>query len=379
MSYKARIALITRSLDLGGSERQLIELAKHLNTESFESKVFCLYSGGKLSDELLKNNIKYFSAHKRGRWDIIFPLFRLYSDLIRFNPIIVHSFLTIPNLLMVMMKCLRPSINLVWGIRSSFMDLSKYDFVAQLSSILERGLGNIPDAIIANSEASRGEYGFSKRNSNRIIVVPNAIDTQRFSPDPVARKEVREELQIGHSQVVIGMVARIDPMKDHLNFFEAVRISNINDANFKFLCIGGGEFEYVRFLQKTCDGMGLSNIQWLGERMDVERIYNALDIHSLTSLGEGFPNTVAESMASGVPNVATDVGDIAHIIGNTGALIPVGDPEGLARAWGEMKKKLKINKEVVTQASRRRICQNFSAEGITVNLEQIYSELISGK
>jgi glycosyltransferase involved in cell wall biosynthesis len=130
------------------------------------------------------------------------------------------------------------------------------------------------------------------------------------------------------------MVARCDPQKDYQNLLLALQIFCKKTATpWKFLIVGRN----TESLAGEVERLGLApHILILGARHDIAHVLNALDVHVLSSAyGEGFPNVLAEAMACGVPCVATDVGDAARIVENTGWIVAPRDPEFLADALNQ--------------------------------------------
>jgi glycosyltransferase involved in cell wall biosynthesis len=120
-----------------------------------------------------------------------------------------------------------------------------------------------------------------------------------------------------------------------------------------------------------------SNFHLLGYRDDIPRVMNALDIHTLSSRAEAFPNVTGEAMASGVPCVATDVGDTAALIADTGISVPAGDPQALADGWRLILSMDPAARRTMGEEARRRIQENFSIQLIARRYEALYSQILS--
>src|SRR5690349_16733019 len=124
------ITFLVRSLDIGGAERQLVELATGLHRAGWGVEVITFYGKGPLEHQLQTARVPLFCLDKRGRWDVL-CLLKLARRLRRDKPDIVHGYLPLPNILLSM---LRPSVRtrVVWGIRASNMDLARYDWLARV-------------------------------------------------------------------------------------------------------------------------------------------------------------------------------------------------------------------------------------------------------
>ena len=155
---------------------------------------------------------------------------------------------------------------------------------------------------------------------------------------------------------MIGLVARLHPLKDHHTFLRAAARFAHARPDARFVCIGGGPGKYLHDLRELADRLGLSNkISWTGFIMDDMRAaYNALNICCSSSSTEGTSNAIAEAMACGVPCVVTDVGDSKLIIGETGVLVPPKNPEALSAGFAVMAERLNENPQL-PHAVRERI------------------------
>ena len=122
--------------------------------------------------------------------------------------------------------------------------------------------------------------------------------------------------------------------------------------------------------------LGLTDsVTFLGERSDVESFYAALDIASLSSYGEGFPNVIGEAMACCIPCVVTDVGDCRRVVGKTGIVVPAKDPEALRNGWNRLINKGQEERAKLGIAARRRIHENFEISKVAGQYEELYQKL----
>ena len=372
-----KITLLTRSLAYGGSERQLVSLAKELHKRQHPVVVVVFYSGGPLEKELRQAGVTVRELDKRGRWDIIRFLLRFVRLLHEERPDVLYGFLGTPNLLTVLFKPIFPHIRMVWGVRASCVDFARYDWLVGLQHKVERRLSRFADLIIVNSHAGLDHavaHGFPK---NKMVVIPNGIDAERFRPDLEARWRVRGEWGVNETEKLIGLVGRLDPMKDHPTFLKAAALLAQERDDVRFVCVGGGPADYRREMHGLGRELGLTErVIWAGTREDVPAVYNALDVAASSSIGEGFPNTVSEAAACGVPCTVTDVGDSARIVGNGELVVPPSDPEALAALWAKIIDKPASARELLGRDLRRRVVDRFSLEQMVV---QTTESLISVK
>jgi glycosyltransferase involved in cell wall biosynthesis len=376
MSAPISVVFLTRSLEAGGAEVQLVSLATALPRDQFAVTVLCFYEIGPLLDTLREAGIPVVSLRKAGRWDIPRFFARLVRELRALRPDVIHAFLGPPNILAALAKFFLPSIRVVWGVRASNMDLSQYDFTWRLGFAVERRLSSRADLIVANSAAGRDHVRQQGFAANRLTVVPNGIDTAHFDVSPQVREVVRRDWGVADDECLIGLAARLDPMKDHENFLRAASLLVSDTPRVRFVCIGGDGLADRGGLQRLADELGIGEqVIWAGYRKDMAAVLSALDIHtSASAFGEGFSNTVAESMAAGVPNAVTDVGDSALIVGDTGEVVPPRDPTRLADAWRALLPQDEAERRQRRAACRARIDENYSRATMVDRMAALYRD-----
>jgi glycosyltransferase involved in cell wall biosynthesis len=259
------------------------------------------------------------------------------------------------------------------------MDLGRYDWSHRMTDFLQRLMIRRPDRIVVNSHAGR-DFAASRGFPGSLqTVIANGIDTKKFAHDPDAGRSIRNGWGVSQSNKLIGIVARLDPMKDHHTFLKAAAVASDRDPGLRFVCVGDGAPDYRAELQAFATGLGLDDrITWAGECRDLPAIYSALDLATLTSaFGEGFPNTVGEAMACEIPCVVTDVGDAAFVVDQTGVVIPPSQPQALAEAWGTMMDEPPSVHQARGRDSRDRILENFSISIMVQSHAEMYQVLIS--
>ena len=363
-----KIIFLTRSLHYGGAERQLVALAKGLHQRGHSVIVAALYPDGPLQAELDCAGVLVHIFEKKGRWDMFSFLMNVYRFLRNEAPDILHGYLVVPNLLAILFKPFLLRTKVVWGVRASDVDLSQYDRLARFTFRLSVFLSRFADRIIVNSKCGMAYHQKQGYPLEKMVVVPNGIDTERFKPNAEDRARIRKEWGIGDSEKLVGLVARLDPMKDHHTFLEAAAILVNQREDIRFVCVGDGDRDYREMLHRKSTELGLNDrLLWAGSRTDASAIYNAFDVATCTSITEGFPNVVGEAMSCGIPCVVTDVGDSAVIVGDLGFVVPPRDPRSLADAWNRCLSEA----HTVSQLDiRARIIREYSLQSLVEHTEQ---------
>lgn len=308
-------------------------LARCLASAGHPVVVAVFYTGGALESELDGSSVRLVSLAKTSRWDNLRFIFRLIALLRAEKPDAVYSFLTVANLLNVLLKPLTPGSRRVWAHCTAGLDLSAYDTMFRLTDAVEARLARWADAIIANSRAGVTDALRRGYPKDRVKLVANGIDTARLRADPTARETLRAAWRVATDAPLMGLVGRLDPVKGHPLFLQAVAKALTQVPTARFVCVGAGQADYTRHLKQLAVQLGVTNaVIWAGERNDMVAVYSALDGLVSASSAEGLSNTLCEAMAFGLPCLATDVGDSARLLDGLGVLVPPNDPEALGAA-----------------------------------------------
>ena len=366
-----RLVLAIRSLDIGGAERQFIELVKGIDNTKFEVTVCTMYGG--IQEPIVREipGITYHNLGKKGRYDI-FDFCRKYRRLLNeVRPDVIYSFMGEMNLFSLWCKPKRT--RLIWGFRASDMDLRRYGTVPRLVFGLQKRFSCRVDRIIANSHASVAFHEANGFCMDRAVVIPNGIDTERFCRDLGKRETFRKRYDLAESDIAIGIVARIDPMKGYPVLARAAKALFERHENAKFFAVGDGDPSIKNECETILGEFSGSRFVWLGRQESMEEIYSGLDIVVSPSLfGEGFSNSVAEAMSCEVPCVVTDVGDSAVIVGDAGIVVPSNDHKVLSKG---IEKMMQVDLSKLGKRARDRIKENFSIDKMIHRTEGIIYEI----
>jgi glycosyltransferase involved in cell wall biosynthesis len=183
-----------------------------------------------------------------------------------------------------------------------------------------------------------GEEGVGRFPWRRIreVVIPNGIP---LPPVPTAddRAQARAELGLHPDEVVVGIVARLSAQKAHHVLFEAIARLTPQHPRLRLVVVGEGA--RAAELVGIADRLGIADrVHFTGLRRDVARLLPGFDMSCLSSVHEGAPIILIESMAAEVPVVATDCGAVRDMVtdGHEGYLVPVNDVDALADRLGQL-------------------------------------------
>jgi glycosyltransferase involved in cell wall biosynthesis len=187
---------------------------------------------------------------------------------------------------------------------------------------------------------------------------------------------VRAELRLPADALLVGVIGRYHPVKDHAGFLESAALLRKKAPETHFLLIGRGVGDNPVLTERS-SALALSGaVHFLGERTDVPRLAASLDIAVSSSYSESLPSVIGEAMSCGVPCVVTDVGDSAWLVGDTGMVVPPQNPAALAEACARLVRLgLEGRKELGAQA-RRRIVRQFSLSAFAGRYQRLYQQAI---
>jgi len=369
------IVHIISDLDAGGAEVMLAKLVGGMDRARFSSTVISLTDRGQLGEQIESLGVAVHTLGMRRGWPDIRALPRLIRLLKILNPTIVQSWLYHADLLSTLAVKFSGLPILVWNVRCSDMDLKHYRPLTRWVQWVLALWSAAPAAVVVNSEAGRLQHERLGYHPQRWDVIPNGFDTQQFHPDSSTRLARRKEWEVPDDTVVVALIARVDPMKDHAAFLAAAQEVVGARRNACFLLVG----KDTQTLAQAVAAKGLTDrVRLLGYRKNIECLLPGVDVVCLSSaFGEGFPNVLGEAMACGVPCVSTDVGDARSIIGDIGLVVPARTPASLALAIIDLIDRGPAAREHLGRASRVRIETEYSLARIVDRYTALYSDLCS--
>ena len=371
-----RIMHLITTLSVGGAETNLYRLLSKTDLSIFKTEVVSLTDKGIIGEKIMSLGVPVHALGLQIGVPNLLSIGRLVRRIRQHRPHIIQAWMYHANILGLLATKLNKLPTLVWNIRCSDIPFSNYRPQTGWIVKLCANLSAIPDAIIINSRKGMNEHIKLGYKSDRMLYIPNGIDPDLFRPNPEARRFVRRELGLPKDATIVGFVARWDPLKDHTTFIQAAALLSREHEHTYFLLIGKDIDWDTPQLASLIKDAGLQDRMFLlGLRDDISRMTAAVDIACSSSVTEGFPTTVLEAMACGVPCVVTDVGDSASIVGDTGFAVPSRNPDALAKAWASLLTMDVDKRRDLGVTARNRVISRFSLEKVTRQYESLYYEL----
>lgn len=357
-----KILHLTLSLNVGGRERVIVNLSNNLLKEGFISSICCLRKSGVLS-QYLNDRIKVFEVFKKHRVDL--SIIKQLKDYLKSNNISIihcHNPGTLFYGLIAAKWAKTPSIistehgfsnKILW--RGRLKESMLYRYVDEIIAVSE----NLKELMIENYKIS----------PEKITLLPNGSPSAKVNEN---KYNSRRTLGMPENIFNIGIIARLDPVKNHKMLLDAIYNIVKNKLSVHLWIVGSGKEKEK--IEKETKRLEIEEyVSLLGERNDVPIILNALDCLVLSSFSEGFPVTILEAMSAGLPIIATDVGGNREIIknGRSGILVKSNSSEELAKAIISLMKDRKL-REKIGLTAKQQFEKYYSMEKMIVEMTEIY-------
>lgn len=373
---RKKILFVISTLEVGGTERQLVAMLSRFDRERFEPAVCVLSPGGVLEEEVRSLGVGLHVIPLRGLSPvrhlppIVSLIWRLLKVVRSEKPDLIHGLLFWDYVLAACAGRLARVPAVVAGRRSlSRSRPRKY-------LVLERFVNRLTDLVIANSEAVREDTIRRERlPAQKVRVIHNGIDLDRFDQGGLDGGPAGlPELAAGPH--VVAVVANFLKYKGHLLFLEAWAEAIRQVPGAFAVLVGDGPTR--RAVEEAARTTGMADrVFFAGMRHDVPAILRAVALYVHPSEEEGFSNAILEAMAAGRPVVATKVGGTpeAVIHGQTGLLVRPGDSRELARAIVRVLAHPDDARRM-GEAGRRRIAEEFTIDMMVERYQCLYDELL---
>jgi glycosyltransferase involved in cell wall biosynthesis len=306
---------------------------------------------------------------------------KLYRLIRQIDPDVIQTWMYHSDFLGSIVARLAGKKVVVWGIHNTNLDPAKTALSTRTIVRICALLSGIPRKIISCSQEGIKVHAALGYQPQKMVVIPNGYDISEFSPKPASRSELRCQWQIADDTVLLGLVARWNPQKDHANLIAALaHLKTQTQSPWHCVLVGSSLDADNQVLAELLATHGVEDrVTLLGVRSDIPAVMNALDLHVLSSAyGEAFPNVVAEAMACETPCIVTEVGDSALIVGDTGWIVPPSNSLALATAISQAIQD-RSDRSAWTQRQancRQRIESNFNLQIMVEKYNEVWSSSI---
>jgi sugar transferase (PEP-CTERM/EpsH1 system associated) len=371
MNGKIHISHIVPSFEVGGLQNGIVNLMNHMNTDIFEFSI-CTFEQfmGESRNRVKRRDVQYYALNKREGNDFSLPrkLTRIFKQE---HVTIVHTHnwgTYLEGLIAAKLARVPIMIHGEHGtvFFNKFRRRRAYRMAAHFTNQILTVSGELSKLLV-------NQVGISPE---KVKVIINGVDTNKFRPKFADRNRLRNMLGLNGDEVVIGSVGRLAPIKDYPTFLRAFACVLRQYTNVFGVLVGDGPLRAE--LEKQANELGIaSRFRFLGERDDVFAWLNAFDVFVLPSLHEGISNTILEAMATKLPIVATRVGGNPEIVHDkvNGLLVPSQNEEALAEALIQF-----IQNEALRyqfgEASLARVMSDFSLQRMVKEYEELYLQLV---
>jgi len=366
------IVHVVNSLAPGGMERTLVRLLHEWGSDDLRHTVVTLRAAGPLAEELPDHTacraLDISGSSKTCWW-------RLANVLRRLRPAVIHARGTGTWSDAVLASLLLPSTPIVLGFHGWDGQGPVTRSAAWTARLARRSGARILTVSQRARDRLAGEIGI---DATDISVIPNGVDTRRFTPvDPPRRAALRQSLGITPGEMAIGIVGSLTPIKRHDLLLDAFASVASDAPSLVMVIAGDGPLRGA--LEVRAAALGIDRrVHFLGPRKNIATILPALDLYVCASDSEGQSNAVLEALACGLAIISTDVGDHHELIirPRAGIVIPSGDPMALAKALRQLCAGTELRQKAGARA--RRVAERHDVETMARRYASFYRGLVPG-
>jgi glycosyltransferase involved in cell wall biosynthesis len=361
-----RVLHIITGLGAGGAENMLDRLLTQLDPAHVTNHVIALKEGGPMAESIRARGIPVeIMGLDTFLPRTLMPL-RLARRIRAIAPDVIQTWLYHADLIGAIAARLAypfgASIPVAWGVRQSVVNPALLK-PATWRVIRSAAIAShfLPRTIVVNARASIASHAMLGYDTSKFLLIPNGFDGERFRPNHAAREILRRQLGIAPETILVGLAGRYDPHKDYPGFLAAVKAVGLKRPDIAFAACGEGvEAGNPKMARLLSEYGPLPQLHLLGRQKDMPQFWAALDIAVSASVGEGFSNSIGEAMSCALPCVVTDVGDSAHILANSGCVVPPGNAAALTEAILTLTAMPAEKRQALGNRARMRIQNDYS-------------------
>ena len=366
---------VITNLTSGGAELMLKRLtAAQAEDPRFEHRVISLVDLATVGPQLEAHGVPVTALGMRSPLDLPRIFARLVKEMRRRRPDVVQTWMYHADLIGGLAARAAGVRQVIWGVRIA--DIGPHMGIPRATQWIRAACARlsrtVPAVIVYVAHSARTVHERLGYDPAKSVVIPNGYEI----PASCDRARLRTELGVPTEFLIFGSAGRFSGQKDPRTFVEAAGALARVRPDLCFVMVGRGYTPENRQLGRWIEESGAAEqFRLLGERSDLRELLAGMDAFCLHSIGEGFPNVVAEAMSVGVPCVVTDVGDAAFLVAGTGLVVPPGQPAALARALEKVAQMPVDERQELGRAAKQRIVSEFSMERISRRYAELYEQL----
>jgi len=371
-----RVLYVITSLSVGGAQKALLNLAMSPLSRDYQPYVVSLVEVEGMQAQFTEAGIPLHELGLNRLVKLPALLPRLFCLVWKIRPQVIHGWMHHGNLFAVLawwFAGCRPV--LLWGMHhtpeAATLERAQHAWVLRVG----RWLSGFPRRIIYVSKRSRARHREMGYADQRAQVLANGIPLGNGTRRAESYASVRQEFGLASDTLLVGSLTRFVPEKDLPNLFTAIGLLQQSGHSAHFLLAGEGMSANNPAINTLLEIVpDKPKVHLLGVRTDAARLIAGLDIATLSSQREAFPLFLAEAMAAGVPCVATDVGDIAECVADTGLVVPPNDAVALAQAWVEILQKTTGQRQILGEKAQARVAARYSLGAVVDVYRQLFAQ-----
>ena len=384
---RVRVLRIISRMNVGGPALHALLLNERLDPARYDSRLVAGQVGDAEGDYLTLHGAepeRFVSLPALGRevegwrdWSAFWALVRLMRS---FRPHVVHTHTSKAGALgrIAATLCRVPVV--VHTYHGHVFDAYFSPLKTRLVVAAERVLARGASALVAvTARVRRDVLARGIGGDDQVVVVSLGLDLEPLIAAPARRGELRRELGLPPDAPLVGIVARLAPVKAHEVFLAAAKAMAPVRPDIVFLIVGDGERRAELETAARASGLG-DRVRFLGWRADLDRLYADLDIVVLTSKNEGSPVALIEAMAAGRPVVSTRAGGVEDVVtdGETGVVVPIGDAPAVARAVIDLLED-PARAARLGAAARASVVARFGSGRLVGDIDALYQRLLADR
>jgi len=359
-----KVLQVVLSLNPGGTERLVVELVRRLRPE-LPMAVCCLDEEGSWGEGLRREDVGVTALRRRAGFQP--ALGRAIARIAaQHRARVVHCHHYSPFVYASIARLWSPALRIVFTEHGRLSDAPP----SAKRRTANRVLAHAPREVVTVSAELKQHLVAEGFPTGKVSVIYNGIDVGAV-PGGDARHQMRQRLNIPDDAVVIGTVARLDPVKDLHTLIRAVGQSGRQQTPLVLLVIGDGSERASLEASAHETGAG-SLVRFVGHREDARDLLAACDVYANSSISEGISLTILEAMAAGLPVVATSVGGTPEIVDATcGRLVPARDAQALAEVLTALAADAPL-RQVLGRQARARVEERFTLDRMVREYRDAY-------